>query len=329
VDYTEAHPGLPTPTPAPVEKGDRGIARPRNVGDMIFQGFTGLCALALVGIVASILALLIYSSLPSIQKFGPGFITSTEWDPVHERFGALPSIYGTLVTTAIAMFLAIPLSLVTALFLVDLAPPWLGRIVGTGLELLAAVPSVIYGIWGMTVFAGFMEAYVQPRLASTLGFLPLFQGEPRGISLLTAGTVLGLMILPYICAVSRDVFRMTPGVLKESAYGMGATTWEVMRDVTIPYGMRGILGAVFLGLARAIGETMAVTLIIGDKREIATSLFDGGNTISSTLANQFDESDGIKYSALVELGLVLFLVTVAFEIFAHLWLRRLRYSGGQ
>jgi phosphate transport system permease protein len=181
----------------------------------------------------------------------------------------------------------------------------------------------------MTVFASFMQHYVEPSLATTLGFLPLFQGRQTGMGLLTAGIILALMVLPYICAVSRDVFRMTPGVLKESAYGMGATTWEVTRDVTIPYGMRGILGAVFLGLARAVGETMAVTFVIGDKREVATSLFDAGNTISSTLANQFNEASGIKYSVLVELGLVLFLVTVVFEIAAHLWLRRLRYSGGR
>jgi phosphate transport system permease protein len=305
------------------------VARSRNTGDLIFQSLTGLGAVVVVAVVGAILLLLLWKSMPSIQRFGLGFITSSDWDPLHERFGAWPSIYGTLVTTAIAMLLAVPLSLVTALFLVDLSPPWLSRIVGTGLELLAAVPSIIYGMWGMTVFASFMQRWIEPGLAGTLGFLPLFQGQMNGMGMLTAGLILALMILPYICAVSRDVFRMTPGVLKESAYGMGATTWEVTRDVTIPYGMRGILGAVFLGLARAIGETMAVTFVIGDNRHVAASLFASGNTISSTLANQFNEATGIKYSVLVELGLVLFLITVAFEIFAHLWLRRLRNAGGR
>ncbi len=327
--FSEAHPGLPTLTPAPTGDQAREIARARHFGDVVFQSLTGFCAITVLAVVGAILALLFWKSLPAIQRFGLGFITSSAWNPSTDEYGAWPSIFGTLVTTGIAMSLAVPLSLVTALFLVDLSPPWLSRIVGTGLELLAAIPSIIYGIWGMTVFASFMQQYVEPSLNATLGFLPLFQGKMTGMGLLTAGIILALMILPYICAVSRDVFRMTPGVLKESAYGMGATTWEVTRDVTIPYGMRGILGAVFLGLARAVGETMAVTFVIGDKRQIASSLFDSGNTISSTLANQFNEAAGIKYSVLVELGLVLFLVTIVFEIAAHLWLRRLRYSGGR
>ncbi|HWA98560.1 MAG TPA: phosphate ABC transporter permease subunit PstC [Pirellulales bacterium] len=325
----EAHPGLPTPTPLSDYDRTGDVARSRHFGDLLFQSLTSLGAVILVAVVASILALLIWKSLPAMQRFGVGFIASSDWDPLHDRYGAWPSIYGTLVTTAIAMSVAVPLALVTALFLVDLSPPWLSRIVGTGLELLAAVPSIIYGMWGMTVFASFMQRWVEPALANTLGFLPLFQGSFNGMGMLTAGLILALMVLPYICAVSRDVFRMTPGVLKESAYGMGATTWEVTRDVTIPYGMRGILGAVFLGLARAIGETMAVTFVIGDNRNVATSLFASGNTISSTLANQFNEAAGLKYSVLVELGLVLFMITVAFEIAAHLWLRRLRNAGGR
>lgn len=283
-------------------------------------------------LVLGILAELGRNSVPSIKKFGLSFLTSSVWNPVTQEFGAASSIFGTVVSTLIAMLLAVPLSLVTALFLVDLAPPRLSRIVGVGLELLAAVPSIIYGMWGLFVFAPFMRTYVQPALNETLGRIPgiapLFGPPIVGLGVFTAGIILALMILPYICAVTRDVFRMTPPMLKESAYGMGATTWEVTRQVTIPYGLRGIVGATFLGLGRAIGETMAVTFVIGNDHRIPLSLFAAGNTISSTLANEFNEATELVHrSALVELGLVLFLVTILFQAAAHLWLRRLGASG--
>jgi phosphate transport system permease protein len=304
-------------------------ARRSRRGDMIFQLLTAACALVVVLVVLGIFAELLRSSKLSLERFGIGFLASETWNPVTEDYGAASSIFGTLVSTIIAMLLAVPLSLVTALFLVDLAPPGLSRVVGSGLELLAAIPSIIYGMWGLFVFAPFMAEYVQPALARTFGFLPLFKPPFMGVGMLTAGVILALMILPYICAVSRDVFRMTPPLLKESAYGMGATTWEVTRQVTIPYGLKGIIGACFLGLGRAIGETMAVTFVIGNDHKMSASLFASGNTISSTLANEFSEASEPMYlSALFELGLVLFLLTVVFQALAHLWLGRLDIGRG-
>ena len=280
-------------------------------------------------VIFAMAAELAWNSRLSIEKFGLGFLVSDAWDPVKEEFGALSSIFGTLVSTAIAMLLAVPLSLVTALFLVELAPPFLSRIVGAGIELLAAIPSIIYGMWGLFIFAPFMADHVQPHLQGTLGFLPLFKGPPMGIGMLTAGIILALMILPFICAVSRDVFQMVPAVVKESAYGVGATTWEVTNKVTIRYGIRGIIGACFLGLGRAIGETMAVTFVIGNDHRISASLFHAGNSIASTLANEFTEAtEPVYMSALIELGLVLLGITVIIQIIAHLWLRRIRSSVG-
>jgi len=297
--------------------------------DNLFRGFTFLCA-GLVFLVLVVMALeLAWNARLSIREFGLGFLVSSDWDPVRERFGALSSIYGTLVSTLIAMVLAVPLALITALFLVELAPPALSRLVGGGVELLAAIPSIIYGMWGLFVFAPYMADHVQPKLQGVLGFLPLFQGPPMGIGMLTAGIILALMILPFICAVSRDVFQMVPAVVKESAYGMGATTWEVTRKVTLRYGIKGILGACFLGLGRAIGETMAVTFVIGNNHRISPSLFEAGNSIASTLANEFTEaSEPLYLSALVELGLVLLGITVLIQFIAHFWLRRLQRSAG-
>ena len=329
---------LSTPTPEAVRYPARATGygaamrvRPRRMADSVFIAGTSLCAIVVILLVLGIQVELARNSWQSLEKFGLGFLVSEAWNPVTLEFGAASSIFGTVVSTIIAMLLAVPLSLITALFLVDLAPPGLSRIVGGGLELLAAIPSIIYGMWGLFVFAPFMGDYVQPALARTLGFLPMFSAKPpyTGLGMLTAGIILALMVLPYICAVSRDVFAMTPPMLKESAYGMGATTWEVTRQVTIPYGLRGIVGATFLGLGRAIGETMAVTFVIGNAHTMSGSLFDPGNTISSTLANEFAEATTDLYrSALVELGLVLFLVTVLFQALAHLWLGRLGARGG-
>jgi len=267
---------------------------------------------------------LISSSLPAIKKFGLGFLFSADWNPVAQEFGAASSIFGTLVSTLIAMAIAVPLSLAIALFLVELAPPKVSRPMGTMIELLAAIPSIIYGMWGLFVFAPFMARYVQPVLGKTLGFLPLFQGPPLGIGILTAGIILAFMVLPFISAIARDVFQLVPNVVKESAFGMGATTWEVTYKVTIPYGLVGILGAMFLGLGRALGETMAVTFVIGNAHRIAASLFSPGNTIASTLANEFSEATEPLYvSSLIALGLVLYLITYLVQVVSQMLLRRM------
>ncbi len=293
-------------------------------GDPLFRGLTILCACLVPVLMGGIfLGLLVYS-LPALKKFGLGFLISQNWNPVTQEFGAVSSIFGTVVSTLIALLLAVPLSLAIAFFLVELAPPAVSRMVGTLIELLAAIPSIIYGMWGLFVFAPFMAEHVQPGLASTLGFLPLFQGPPMGIGMLTAGIILAFMILPFICAIARDVFLLVPKTIRESAFGMGATTWEVAYKVMIPYGLVGLMGAVFLGLGRALGETMAVTFVIGNSHQISASLFAAGNSIASTLANEFAEATETIYtSALIELGLVLFVITYLVQVLAQFLLRRL------
>ncbi len=327
-------PSKQTP-PRPTAATDAKPAKHRPAktfwADNVFRLVTFLCAALILVIMASMFVELISSSRLSLREFGLGFLVSPEWNPVQQNFGAASSIYGTIVSTLIAMVIAVPLSLVTALFLVELAPPTLGKIVGGAVELLAAVPSIIFGMWGLFVFAPFMATYIQPVLGDTLGFLPLFQGPPMGIGMLTAGIILALMILPFITAVSRDVFQMVPSVVKESGYGMGCTTWEVTRKITLRYGSQGIIGACFLGLGRAIGETMAVTFVIGNNHDISASLFAAGNSIASTLANEFAEaSEPLYLSALIELGLVLFVLTVIIQAIAYLWLHRVkkRMGGG-
>ena len=297
--------------------------------DRVFKVvMTSAAALVLV-IVLGLFFELVRNSQLSIGKFGWSFLWSTAWNPVTGEFGALSSLFGTLVSTVIAMTLAVPMGLVIALFLVELAPPWLSSVVGQAIELLAAVPSIIYGMWGLFVFAPFMSEHVQPLLGRTLGFLPLFQGPPMGIGMLTAGIVLALMILPFVSAVMRDVFRMVPAVVKEAGFGMGGTTWEVTSQITVRYGLSGMLGAVFLGLGRAIGETMAVTFVIGNSHTLSTSFFAAGNTIASTLANEFTEaSEPLYTSALVELGLVLFAITLVMQTLTQWWLKRIRLRSG-
>jgi phosphate transport system permease protein len=264
---------------------------------------------------------LIRNSRLSLKEFGLKFLTSTEWNPVFSQYGALTSIFGTGVSTLIALIIAIPLGLVIALFLVELAPKGVSGFFGGAIELLAAIPSIIYGMWGLFVFAPFMANTVQPLLGKYLGFLPLFKGPPLGIGMLTAGIILAFMILPYISSVTKEVFQMVPAVVKESAYGVGSTTWETTRAVTLRYSLRGIVGAGFLGLGRALGETMAVTFVIGNNHTISTSLFSAGNSIASTLANEFAEAaEPLYLSALIELGLVLFIITLIFQTLAQLWL---------
>ena len=240
----------------------------------------------------------------ALKTFGWRFFITQTWNPVTQVFGAASSIYGTVVSTLIAMALAVPMSIVIALFLVELAPPRLAKVVGTLIELLAAIPSIIYGMWGLFIFAPFMAKYVQPVLGHYFGILPLFQGPPMGIGMLTAGIILAFMILPFITAICRDVFALVPPVLKESGYGVGATTWEVTYKITIPYGIVGVLGGIFLGLGRALGETMAITFVIGNTHRISASLFAPGNSIASCLANEFAEAtEPIYLSSLIALGL--------------------------
>lgn len=304
------------------------LRKQRNI-DPAFRGLTFFCGFLILLAVGAIFIGLVKESQLSLDKFGIGFLFSQAWNPVAQKFGAASSIYGTLVSTVISMVLAVPLSIVIALFLVELAPPQVSRVVGGAIELLAAIPSIIYGMWGLFVFAPFMADTIQPALKKWSGGFFLFSGPPMGVGMLTAGIILALMILPFITSVTRDVFQLVPSVVKESAYGMGCTTWEVTRKVTIPYGIEGIVGACFLGLARAIGETMAVTFVIGNRHAISASLFSAGNSIASTLANEFTEASGNLYlSSLVELGLVLFAVTFLLQVAAQLWLRRTRRKMG-
>ncbi len=297
------------------------------LADRIFQMTTALCAMVSFLIITGIFIELVRNSLPSISKFGFSFLVSQTWDPVANEFGALSSVYGTIISTLIALVIAIPMSLLITLFLVELAPPFMSKVVGHAIELLAAIPSIIFGMWGLFVFAPFMAEHVQPRLQSD--FIPLFQGPPMGVGMLTAGIILALMILPFMSAVMTDVFRMVPSVVKEAGLGLGSTTWEVTKDVIIPYGIKGIIGATFLGLGRALGETMAVTFVIGNDHNITASLFAPANSIASTLANEFAEAaEPLYLSALMELGLILFMITLCIQILVQVWLRNIHRTIG-
>ena len=301
-----------------VKDGNRGD----GVADAVFRRLSFAFAAAVVVLLAAFLAVLAWEARHSILAFGPGFLFSREWNPVTGRFGALVPVAGTLVSTMIAMFIALPVSFGIALFLAELAPQRLKATVGAAIELLAAIPSIVYGMWGLFVVAPLLAEHLEPWLIRRLGFIPLFSGPPMGIGVFTAGLILALMIIPFIASVTRDVFAMTPKNLKEAAYGLGATTFEVVRDVMIPYGKKGIAGAVFLGLGRALGETMAVTFVIGNAHNLSWSIFAPGNSIASMLANEFTEADGVLYaSALIELGLILFIITFVVLGAAQLWLR--------
>lgn len=333
--------------PAGVRAGEALQPRsPRqSIGDALFTLLTGGATVLVLLLILAIFVELFRNSWPSIQRFGLGFLISTDWiSNVREKadgttvgpfFGAATSIYGTLVSTLIAMLLAVPVGLITALFLVELAPPRISKVVSTGVELLAAIPSIIYGMWGFFIFAPFLGKSVYPFLQQTIGtvvpFKQLLAGPATtGLGMMTAGIILSIMILPFITAVARDVFNMVPAPLKESAYGMGATTWEVTRHVTIRYGFKGVIGAALLGLGRAIGETMAVTFVIGNSRRISASLMDNGSTITSMLANKFQEAaaEPLERSALIELGLILFLMTFLIQAAAHMWLKRVSRNMG-
>ncbi len=281
---------------------------------MAFEWLTRAFAFLVFSILAAILVSLVIGSQLTLEKYGFSFIWSAERHPVTEEFGALVPIFGTLVTSLIAMLIGVPVSFGIALFLTELSPAWLKRPLGTAIELLAAIPSIIYGMWGLFVFVPLFQAHVQPVLINSFGGIPLvgalFAGPPLGIGMLTAGLILSIMVIPFIAAVMRDVFEIVPPMLKESAYGLGATTWEVVWRVVLPYTKVGVIGGIMLGLGRALGETMAVTFVIGNAHRLATSLMAPGNSIASALANEFTEAVGdLYFSALIELGLILFLIT--------------------
>jgi phosphate transport system permease protein len=303
--------------------------------DALFRNVTRLFAFGVFSLLAAILVSLAIGSLPSLEKFGLAFLASASWDPVREEFGALVPIYGTLLTSGIALAIAIPASFGIAVFLTELSPTWLRRPLGTAIEMLAAIPSIIYGMWGLFVFAPAFQAHVQPYLAESLGNIPgvgvLFSGPPMGIGMLTAGIILAIMVIPFIAAVMRDVFELVPAMLKESAYGLGSTTWEVVWRVVLPYTKVGVIGGIMLGLGRALGETMAVTFVIGNAHELSASLIMPGNSIASALANEFNEAVGEIYtSSLIELGFILFLITTIVLAFSKLLLLRLgRHEGAR
>jgi phosphate transport system permease protein len=303
------------------------VARERSV-ERVFRAATFLAAVLVLLLLGGVAVSLIHGGWPALAHFRLAFLTTEIWNPVTEKFGALAPIYGTLVTSAIAMAIAIPVSFGVAVFLTELAPAWMRRPVGVAIELLAGVPSIIYGIWGLFVLAPLLQQHVQPWLIDHLGAAPLigalFQGPPFGIGILTAGLVLAIMVLPFIASVMRDVFETVPDVLKESAYGLGATRWEVIWKVVVPYTRAGTIGGIMLGLGRALGETMAVTFVIGNAHRISSSLLAPGTTISASIANEFTEAVGDLYtSSLVALGVLLFGITFIVIAIARLMLMRL------
>jgi phosphate transport system permease protein len=304
-----------------------------RAGDIAFRHLTRAAAILVLLILGGIIVSLVHGAWPALSRFGFGFLTSEVWNPVTEKFGAIAPIYGTLVTSLIAMLIAVPVGLFIAMFLTELCPMWLRRPIGIAIELLAGIPSIIYGIWGLFVFAPFLQQHVQPLLIDTIGDVPfiggLFAGPPYGIGMLTAGLILAIMVLPFITSISRDVFAAVPPVLKEAAYGLGCTTWEVSRFVVLPYARVGVIGGVMLGLGRALGETMAVTFVIGNAHRVSPSLLAPGTTISATIANEFTEAVGDLYtSSLIALGLILFVITFVVLAAARLMLIRLNARVG-
>jgi len=304
-----------------------------RAADAVFHLLTRGCAIAVLLLLGGVIASLIVGSVPAFRTFGLEFITTEVWNPVTEKFGALAPVYGTLVTSAIAMLIAVPVGLLVAFFLTELCPMWLRRPIGIAIELLAGIPSIIYGIWGLFVFAPFLQQYVQPYLIDLFGNLPIlsviFAGPPYGIGTLTAGLILAIMVLPFITSISRDVFDAVPPVLKEAAYGIGCTTWEVFRSVVLPYTRVGVIGGVMLGLGRALGETMAVTFVIGNAHKVSASILHPGTTISAAIANEFTEAVGDLYtSSLIALGLILFVITfIVLAIARYMLLRIERRTG--
>ena len=304
-----------------------------RLGDTVFRHLTRIAAIGVLLLLSGVIISLIDGSIPALKTFGFGFLISSSWNPVTDNYGALPAIYGTILTSFIAMLIAVPVGLMIAFFLTELCPQWARRPIGIAIELLAGIPSIIYGIWGLFMFAPFLQETLQPFLIHTLGNVPgigsLFAGPPYGIGMLTAGLILAIMVLPFVTSISRDVFEAVPPVLKEAAYGLGCTTWEVMRNVVLPYARVGVIGGVMLGLGRALGETMAVTFVIGNAHRISASLLAPGTTISATIANEFTEAVGDLYtSALISLGLILFVITFIVLAIARYMLMRIERRIG-
>jgi phosphate transport system permease protein len=308
------------------------IAKKQRVQDFIFhrvtQGFSLLVLIALLGIIIS----LFINAWPTFQKFGLQFIWRVEWDVINQEFGAAIAIVGTVASAAIAMVLAVPLAFGVAVFLTETCPAWLRRPLGTSIELLAAVPSIIYGMFGLFVFAPLFADFIQVPVKAVLGGMPLigflFGGATNGMGILAAGIVLAFMVLPFVAAVMRDVFEITPAILRESAYGLGCTTWEVVRRVVLPYTQKGVIGGVMLGLGRALGETMAVTFVIGNANRMPASLFSPGTSIASVLANEFGEAEGLHFSTLFALGFLLFVITFVVLAAAKAMINRAEKAKG-
>jgi phosphate transport system permease protein len=323
-----------SPAAIPSEPPDRASRfRAFRRGDRIFGAATLFAALLVLALLGGVMVSLAIGAWPALSAIGPAFFFTESWNPVTEKFGALAPIYGTLVTSFIAMLIAIPVALGIAIFLTELCPPWLRRPIRTAVELLAGIPSIIYGIWGLFVFAPFLQRTLQPFLIDIFSPVPglnaLFAGPPYGIGVLTAALILAVMVLPFITAITIDVFLQVPSVLKEAAYGLGCTTWEVSRNVVLPYARVGVIGGVMLGLGRALGETMAVTFVIGNAHRISASILQPGTTISAAIANEFTEAMGNVYtSALIALGLILFVITFIVLAAARYLLMRMEKRQG-
>jgi phosphate transport system permease protein len=301
--------------------------------DAVFHNLTRAAAIGVLILLSGVIISLIYGSIPALRAFGFSFLIEQRWNPVTEKFGALAPIYGTIVTAFLAMVIAVPIGLLISVFLTELCPLWLRRPIGVAIELLAGIPSIIYGIWGLFVFAPILQETLQPFLISVFGQIPglslLFAGPPYGIGVFTAGLILAIMVLPFITSISREVFESVPPVLKDAAYGVGCTTWEVVRYVVLPFTRVGVIGGIMLGLGRALGETMAVTFVIGNAHRISASILAPGTTISATIANEFTEAVGDLYtSALIALGLILFGITFLVLAAARYMLMRIERRIG-
>jgi phosphate transport system permease protein len=333
---------LPVPAMNDVNQSTRSQAQPPNPvrrvpvpwADTLFALVARGAALLTLGLLVGIIVSLVIGAAPAIREYGLSFLWRSEWDPVQDHYGGLVMIYGTLMTSLIALLIAVPVSFGIALFLTELSPGWLKRPLGIAVELLAAVPSIVYGMWGLLVFGPILATFVQQPLQSVFTGVPvlgaLFSGPPVGIGILSAGIILAIMIIPFIASVMRDVFEVTPPLLKESAYGLGSTTWEVMWKVVLPYTKTGVIGGIMLGLGRALGETMAVTFVIGNMNQLnSLSLFEAANSITSALANEFAEAgEGLHQASLIYLGLVLFFITFVVLAFSKILLARLKKAEG-
>jgi phosphate transport system permease protein len=310
-----------------VRFAERSTLKRFIAADSFFRHLTRAAAIAVLAILFGVFVSLALGAWPAFRAFGLDFLTTQSWNPVTEKFGALAPVYGTILTSLIAMLIAVPVGIGIAIFLTELCPRLLRQSIGIAIELLAGIPSIIYGIWGLFVFAPFLQQHVQPALIDLFGGVPLlnrlFAGPPYGIGIFTAGLILAIMVIPFISSISRDVFETTPAVLKESAYALGATRWEVIWSVVLPHGRSGVLGGVMLGLGRALGETMAVTFVIGNAHRISASVLAPGTTISATIANEFTEAVGDLYTAsLIALGFILFVITFIVLALARYMLSR-------